>query len=154
MLPHLLFYFLLYTVFRKNQHSNTIHSHFNVCFCCYDKNHPIYTMVNWVTSHNSYFIFLSFQKICKCCTNSFGKNSVQKLSQMDNWLFANCCSQSSYKIGKSPNHTGLSFVCIFTFSVFGYRISVENIEYLFVFVKIHLLWTEQKDRELLNSCIF
>ena len=29
-----------------------------------------------------------------------------------------------YKIGKSPNHTGLSFVCMFTFSVFGYNISV------------------------------
>ena len=39
------------------------------------------------------------------------------------------------KLEKAQHHTGLSFVCIFTFSVFGYRISVDNIEYLFVFVK-------------------
>ena len=44
----------------------------------------------------------------------------------------------STKLKKSPNHKGLSSICTFVFSTFGYKISTVNIEYLFDFVKSYV----------------
>ena len=38
----------------------------------------------------------------------------------------------------SSNHKGLSSICTFVFSAFGYKISAINIEYLFDFVKSYV----------------
>ena len=81
-------------------------------------------------------ISLISKHLCEYCTIIFVKYSVPTLPQSVYWLFANCCSQNYCKFRKSPNHTGLSFVCIFTFSVLGIESPLLNIEYLFGFVKI------------------
>ena len=51
------------------------------------------------------------------------------------------CFQVSIKIRKSPNHKGLSFICAFTFSVFGYRISTAKYR---VLVLIYILPLNKK----------
>ena len=80
-----------------------------------------------------------FQKICKYCLNAFVNFFLQKTLQIDNWLFENYCSQVSIKIRKSPNHKGLSFICAFTFSVFGYRISPAKYRVLVWFCQVLVL---------------
>ena len=71
-----------------------------------------------------FYINSFFQKICKYYLNAFVNFFLQKTLQIDNRFFKNNCSQVSFKIRKSPNHEGLSFIYAFTFSVFEYRISV------------------------------